>query len=207
MLAWVVLPITPPGSPRGSPSSIGAASPSALGQRLHRDLDPGPDHAAQVLALGGDRVEGDRGAEVHDRARPAEPLVGGDRVDEPVGAELVRVVDPDRHPGLDARADDQAAAVEVALAHRRVLGRRAAARPRRRSTRRPRPSRRPRSPSRVETRTASSSAVASRVGREAPVLDEVLAVEDARGGSACCRRRSRAAPADYPVRAGREPRR
>ena len=81
----------------------------ALGERLHRDRDAGADHAAEVLAVGRDRVEGDRGAEVDDGAGVAEAVVGGDGVDEAVGAELERVVEPDRHPGLDARADDQAA--------------------------------------------------------------------------------------------------
>ena len=38
----------------------------------------------------------------------AEALVGGDRVDEAVGADLERVVDPDRHPGLHPGADRQA---------------------------------------------------------------------------------------------------
>ena len=44
-------------------------------------------------------------------------LVGGDRVDEPVGADLARVVDPDRHPGPDRRPDDEHLVAEVALGH------------------------------------------------------------------------------------------
>ena len=52
---------------------------------------------------------------------PPKPVVGGDGVDEPVGADLVGVVDPDRHPGLHARGDRQAGRVEVAGGHRLVL--------------------------------------------------------------------------------------
>jgi hypothetical protein len=50
-----------------------------------------------------------------------EAVVGGDRVDEPVGADLIRVVDPNRHPGLDPRTDRETGGVEVALGHRFVL--------------------------------------------------------------------------------------
>ena len=50
-----------------------------------------------------------------DDAGLAEALVGGDRVDEAVGADLERVVDPDRHPGLHPGADRQALGLEVAL--------------------------------------------------------------------------------------------
>ena len=62
---------------------------AALGERGQRDLDPGRDRAAEVLAVGGDGVEVDPGAEVDDDAGAADALVGGDRVDEPVGADLV----------------------------------------------------------------------------------------------------------------------
>ena len=82
---------------------------------------------------------------------------------------------------------------QVALAHRLVLGGRAAGPPRRRSTVDRPPARAPRSASRSATPTASSSAVASDPGGEAPVLDELVALERRRGGSGCCRRRSRAA--------------
>ena len=62
------LPITPLGLGEVDPRQLGGA----LGQRLHRDLDPGADHAAEVLARAGDGVEGDRGAEVDHDARPAD---------------------------------------------------------------------------------------------------------------------------------------
>jgi hypothetical protein len=48
--------------------------------------------------------------------------VGGDRVDQPVGAELMRVVDQDRHPGLQVRPHGQAGLSHVPLAQRLVLG-------------------------------------------------------------------------------------
>ena len=67
--------------------------------------EPGADRAAEVLAVGGDRVDVDAGAEIDGDASLAESLVGGDRVDEAVGAHLEWVVDPDRHSGLDAGTD------------------------------------------------------------------------------------------------------
>ena len=76
---------------------------------------PGPDRAAQVLAVGGDDVDVDPGAEVDRYAGRPEALVGGDRVDEAVGPDLERVLDPDRHPGLHAGADRQALGFEIAL--------------------------------------------------------------------------------------------
>src|SRR6185295_17387683 len=94
----------------------------AVDQRRQRDLQPRPDRAAEVLALGGDDIDVDAGAEVDDDAGLAEALVGGDRVDEAVGANLERVVDADRHPGLEPGADRQAPGVEVALAELLVLG-------------------------------------------------------------------------------------
>ena len=167
---------------------------AALGQRGQRDLDPGCDRAAQVLAVGGDRVEVDPGAEVDDHAGVAEAVVGGDGVDEPVGADLVGVVDPDRHPGLHPGADRQAGRVEVARRHRLVLAaerrhdRRDADRvdlaaldPAQREQAR-RSARRSRRRSRRRRSESASARPARRPGRRP-------------GGSACCRRRSRAASA------------
>ena len=51
-----------------------------------------------------------------------ESLVGGDRVDQAVGADLERVVDADRHPGLQPGTDGQALGVEVALGELLELG-------------------------------------------------------------------------------------
>ena len=69
----------------------------------------------------GDRVVGDRGAEVHHHAGILAAVVAGDRVHEPVGAQLTRVVEQDRHSGLGARTHDQRLAIEVAVEQVPVL--------------------------------------------------------------------------------------
>src|SRR5215212_9333120 len=52
------------------------------------------------------------------RYSPAADLVeAGDRDGEPVGAELVRVLEQDRHPGLRAGSEDQRLAVQIPLEH------------------------------------------------------------------------------------------
>ena len=51
----------------------------------------------------------------------ATALVSGDRVDEPVGADLERVVDPDRHSRLHPGADRQALGAQIALRELFVL--------------------------------------------------------------------------------------
>ena len=90
-------------------------------QRIDRDLRSGADDAAEVLAGARDRVVRDRGAEVDDHARVPHALVRGDRVDEPVGAHLAGVVDPDRHSGPDRRSDHEHLVPEIAASHRRPL--------------------------------------------------------------------------------------
>jgi len=99
-------------------AEVDAGDPGgALDQGAERDLQAGADRAAEILAVGGDGVDVDPGAEVDHHAGLAEALVGGDRVDQAVGADLERVVDPDRHPALHAGADGQALGLEVALGH------------------------------------------------------------------------------------------
>src|SRR5581483_8220692 len=71
------------------------------------DLGAGGDDAAEVLAVVGDDVVGDRGAEVDDDAAATQALEGGDRVDEAVGADLARVVHADRHAGPQTGPDNQ----------------------------------------------------------------------------------------------------
>ena len=78
---------------------------------------PGEDRAAEVLALGGDRLEGGGGAEVDDDRRAAEEVEGRHRVGDAVGADLLGVVVEDRQPGAHARLDDQGREPEVALGH------------------------------------------------------------------------------------------
>ena len=107
---WIAARVERPIAASGSSRSIRVIRGRAFDQGAERDLEPGADRAAEVLAVGGDGVEVDRRC----RSRPttqalAEALVGGDRVDQAVGADLERVVDPDRHPGLDPGPDRQAA--------------------------------------------------------------------------------------------------
>ena len=74
-------------------------------ERLHRDLDPRRQYAADVLPFRRDHVEVRRGAEVdHDRRRPV-TFDRRDRVRDPVRPDLARVVVADRHAGLDARPE------------------------------------------------------------------------------------------------------
>ena len=86
-------------------------------ERLHRGLDPGREHAADVLARRRDDVEVRRRAEVDDDHRRAVALLGGDRVDDPVGPDLARVVVADRDPRLDAGPDDEDRRLRPARRH------------------------------------------------------------------------------------------
>ena len=87
-------------------------------ERLHRDLDPRREYAADVFALRRDDVEVRRGAEVDDDRGRAVALLRGDGVDDPVGADLARVVVADRDPRLDARPDDEQRRMRPPLASR-----------------------------------------------------------------------------------------
>ena len=88
----VVRPITE----RGRAISTRCSIEARVEERLHRDVDAREDRAAQVLALGGDAVEGGGGAEVDGDHRRAHELEGGDRVHDAVGADLARVLVADR---------------------------------------------------------------------------------------------------------------
>ena len=122
----------------------------------------------------------------------ADPVVGRHGVGEPVGAELLGRVDPDRHAGLQPGPDQRALAVEVALDQLLVLVRERAARPRRRSRRRRRQRQRAQAQQRRDHR---GQLVRGREAhrREAPVLQQRRRPGTCRGGSGCCRRRWRAA--------------
>ena len=132
----------------------------AFDQGAERGREAGADRAAEVLAVGGDRVDVDAGAEVDRDAGLAEAVVGGDRVDEAVGAHLERVLDPDRHPGLQPGADRQALAPPGSARSAPRTGSRAAARPRRRRRRRSGRTTSRRGEKRPAIRSASSSPVA-----------------------------------------------
>ena len=76
-------------------------------QRLHRDLDPGREHAAHVIAFGRDDVEVRRRAEVDDDAGRAVALLRRDSVDDPVRPDLARVVVANRDARLHSGPDRQ----------------------------------------------------------------------------------------------------
>ena len=166
---------------RSASASIEISMPGAITPPRY---SPSAETASKVIA----------GAEVDDDAGVAEPVVGGDGVDQPVGADLVRVVDQDRHAGLAPRADDQAGRAQVAAAPSPRTRAPAAAPPRRRSRRRPRRAPTPRAPGGRRSaprarRPSASASVRSASARRARRRRR------RRGASACCRRRWRGASA------------
>ena len=82
--------------------AVGAAS--ELWDVLNRHEPPAGDRVQRLAARRHD-IEGRGRAEVHHDARPSQPIVGRDRVDDAVGADLLGEVgqdaDPGAHPGLD----------------------------------------------------------------------------------------------------------
>ena len=143
------------------PARPWAASPRA--RTGHRSRSPPRgDDPAQVLARRRDHVIGDRGTEVDHHAGVAHPVVGGHRVDQPVGADLARVVHPDRHPGPDRGPDDQHLVPEVEVATSPSTALRAGAPSRRRSSASMSSNFRPRRASRFDSAAPSSSRVDSR---------------------------------------------
>ena len=153
---------------------------------------PGAMMPADVLARRADDVVGDRRAEVDDHARAAHALVGGDGVDEPVGADLARVVHPDRHARSAAPGRRPASRGRGSAPPSRSTPAAAAAPSRRGSTRRC-----PRTPGRA-ARAGCAAARRARP-RSTPARSRSASRGRARrrgtrrGGSACCRRRRRGA--------------
>ena len=82
-------------------------------QGVQGDLDPGRDRSTQVVAIGVDRVVGDRRSEVDHDHRAAVLGVRGKRVRDPVGANILRVVVADSDAGLDPGANHHRLALEV----------------------------------------------------------------------------------------------
>ena len=109
----VFLPITDGGASRST--RVRRAARCNRGPR--DDLEARRDHASQELALVGDDVEVRAGAEVDDDRGTAEAREGGQRVDDPVGADLARVVREDETPVLVPGPDDQRLEREVAAGH------------------------------------------------------------------------------------------
>ena len=96
-------------------------SGGALEERLHRDLDPRREHAADVLALGRHDVEVRRRSEVDDDARRAVALLRGDRVGDAVRAHLARVVVANGDAGPDARPHHEQRRLRPPLGEHLVL--------------------------------------------------------------------------------------
>ena len=134
-------------------------------------------------------VEVGRGAEVDHDARPAEEVVRGERVDDPVGADLLRVVGEHRHPGPHSRLDDDRRHVGVVAAeHRAQLAQHG------------RHGRAHRDAGDVAARSASRprniSTISSAVVRASVLIRQMRDVRRRRTGRGrcwCCRRRWRAA--------------
>ena len=157
-------------------------------ERVHRDLDAGRQHAADVLAGGRDDVEVRRRAEVDDDARRAVPLARRDGVDDPVRPDLARVVVADRDAGLRPRPDRRGAAPRSHRSARRCHSRISVGTVDERQT----PST-PSESSRPFEQHAELVARALALGREPPAAPSGRRRRTGRGRSACCRRRRRAA--------------
>src|SRR5260370_22159765 len=92
-----------------------------LNQRIHRDLETRRYRAADVFAAPGHVIERRRSAEINHDASCRVTVVGGDRIDDTVGPNLLGVLVQDGHPGLDPGPHHQGLAMEVAM--RQVLER------------------------------------------------------------------------------------
>src|SRR5205823_2646203 len=87
----------------------------AGGERAHGDLDAWCDYAADEVSAWPDDVEVRGRPEVDDDAGRAVAIPSGDRVRDPVGTHLARVVVPDRHSRAYSGADDEQLRVRVSL--------------------------------------------------------------------------------------------
>src|SRR5262249_34456689 len=85
-------------------------------ERIERDADAGHDHAAGVLSLRGDEVEGGGRAEVDNDRRARHALGGRDRVRDAIRPDLLRVVVEDRDASAHAGTHDERGLTEEPLA-------------------------------------------------------------------------------------------
>ena len=74
----------------GGSTAIRGSLAAAMVQRLERQVDAGCDGAAAIAALVVHHVEGGGRAEIDDDQRRLVALAGGHRIDDAVGADLVR---------------------------------------------------------------------------------------------------------------------
>ena len=105
---WIAARVERPIAVPGSARSIRVIRAARSIRALSEICEPRTDRAAEVLALGGDASMLIPVPKSTTTQASAEALVGGDRVDQAIGADLERVVDADRHPGLHPRPDRQA---------------------------------------------------------------------------------------------------
>ncbi len=164
-----------------------------LEERVGRDRDARHDDAPRVLPLLRHDVEGRRRSEVHDDAGAAQPGVRRDRVDDAVGADLLRHVVEDRHPRLDARLDEERLLprdLAQRLAQRELQGRHDA-----RDDDFPR--RLPAAGGLEQPSHGQHDLVGRRLPprREPPVVQEARLPRRGRAPCWCCRRPPRGAPA------------
>src|SRR5437588_2632381 len=145
-------------------------------ERLHRDLDPRRQDAADVLAGRGDDVEVRRRAEVDDDDRRAVALACGDRVRNPVRPDLARRVVPQGDPGADPRPDDEERRLRPALRELLVL----AHEPRHRRGEADAGERAEVEEAPVERAELVAGAV--RLGRDSPVLRQAIGVVEPEDG-------------------------
>ena len=99
----------------------GDLHPGELGrarkERLGGDADPRRNSPAQVIALGGYRIECRAGAKVDDDDRTAVHAVRGGRVHDAIGADRFGVIVAHAHSGAHAGIHHQRFAVQVGPAH------------------------------------------------------------------------------------------
>ena len=173
----------------------------AAEERLHRDLDAGREHAADVLAraeTASKFVDVPKSTAMHGAADERER---GDGVDDAVGPDLARVVHQDRHAAAHARAD-HSVSTPSALSPTPSTPSRAPARSRRRRAALDR--------ARVEIAQGEQAVElhgqvvgrAQRARRDAPACAPAPSPRRGRAASACCRRRRRAALGQALLRVG-----
>src|SRR3954447_14816555 len=178
-LWWVLRPITPPAALGGSPSSIGGSLAVRCASASIEISTPGPITPPRYSPRPGDDIEGDRRSEVSDGAGAAQVVVRGDGVRQSVRPQLARILELDRHPRLHSGPQDEAIAVQVTLAHPEVLGRELG---HHRRNDRSVDGAGLETPERQERGHAHGELVGCRfrLRREAPVLDEIGPVEEAK---------------------------
>jgi hypothetical protein len=98
----------------GGLTNVDAGQAGGAGEEgVGRDGEARGNGSAEELALGGDAIEGSSSAEVDDDDRRVwacnlfEELVGGDAVDDAVGAYLRRIVGEDGQAGADTGFDEE----------------------------------------------------------------------------------------------------